>query len=92
MKIFRYRRPSLKTMLGITREKKRLKKELGITEVLKPFRFWSNEKRKIKRRAGYYSPQGRLLRDGLPKPMGCVLMLAITLALAGAGSALLLLR
>ena len=55
MKFFRYRRPSLKTMLGITKEKKRLKKELGITEMLKPFRWWGNEKRDIKRHAGYYS-------------------------------------
>jgi hypothetical protein len=29
MKLFRYRKPSLKTLLGITRAKKRLKRELG---------------------------------------------------------------
>ena len=74
MKLFRYRRPSLKTLLGITKEKKRIKKELGITQTMKPFRFWSNEKRKIKRRAGYYSPEGKLLWDGLPKPLGCVVV------------------
>ena len=29
MKFFRYRRPSLKTLLGITKAKKRIEKELG---------------------------------------------------------------
>ena len=29
MKLFRYRRPSLNTLLGITKAKKRVKKELG---------------------------------------------------------------
>jgi hypothetical protein len=33
MKFFRYRRPSLSTVLGITKAKKRLNKELGITDV-----------------------------------------------------------
>jgi hypothetical protein len=34
MTFFRYRRPSLNTLLGITRVKKRVKKELGITDAL----------------------------------------------------------
>jgi hypothetical protein len=34
MKLFRYRKPSLKTLLGITRAKKRLKRELGRAVVL----------------------------------------------------------
>jgi hypothetical protein len=34
MKFFRYRRPSLNTLLGITRAKK----ELGIAEFMKSFR------------------------------------------------------
>ena len=46
MKFFRYRRPSLKTLLGITKAKKQLKKDLGITEALKPFRWWTNQKRR----------------------------------------------
>jgi hypothetical protein len=32
MKFFRYRRPSLSTLLGITKAKKQVKKKLGITE------------------------------------------------------------
>lgn len=34
MKLFRYRRPSLTTVLGITKAKKRVKKELGITAAM----------------------------------------------------------
>ncbi len=83
MKFFRYRRPSLKTLLGITKAKKRLKKELGITAALKPFRVWTNAKRRLKRKIGYESEAGRLIRDGLPKPGGCLVavvawMLALT--------------
>jgi hypothetical protein len=50
MKFFRYRRPSLKTLLGVTKAKKQVKKELGITEVMKPFRWWTNTKRRLKRK------------------------------------------
>ncbi len=74
MKFFRYRRPSWKTILGITAAKKRLKKDLGITAMLKPFRWWPNQKRRIKRKLGYESDAGRLIRDGLPTPGGCLLM------------------
>ncbi|MEI8373483.1 MAG: hypothetical protein WCJ35_11705 [Planctomycetota bacterium] len=74
MKFFRYRRPSLKTLLGITTAKKRIKKELGITEFMKPFRWWTNTKRKIKR-IGYESNFGRLIRNGLPRPGGCLVVI-----------------
>ena len=36
MKFVRYRRQSLKTLLGITKAKKRIKKELGITDLPMP--------------------------------------------------------
>jgi hypothetical protein len=48
-------RPSLNTLFGITAAKKRIKKVLGITVLLKPFRFWTNQKRRIKREGGYES-------------------------------------
>ncbi len=77
MKFFRYRRPSLKTLLGVTAAKKRIKKDLGITSLLKRFHFWANEKRKIKREVGYESKAGRLIRDGVPKPGGgCLVVVA----------------
>jgi hypothetical protein len=74
MKLFRYRRPSLNTLLGITKAKKRLKKELGITDALKPFRAWTNAKRRFKRKIGYESDAGRVIRNGLPRPGGCLVM------------------
>lgn len=79
MKLFRYRRPSLKTMLGVTRAKKRAKKELGITALLKPVRWWPNKKRQIKRQIGYESPAGRLARHGLPRPGGCLVLVGLAL-------------
>ena len=81
MRFFRYRRPSLKTLLGVTRAKKQIKKDLGITALLKPFRWWPNQKRRLKRKVGYYSETGRLVRDGLPRPGGC---LVIVVGIVGA--------
>jgi hypothetical protein len=83
VKFFRYRRPSIKTILGITKAKKRIKKDLGITALLKPFRWWTNEKRRIKRKTGYESSAGRLIRDGLPRPGGCLLIVT-AVAVGGA--------
>jgi hypothetical protein len=83
MKFFRYRRPSLKTLLGVTTAKKRIKKELGITALLKPLRWWPNQKRKMKREVGYYSDAGRLIRDGKPKPGGgCLVVIVVGLGVA----------
>lgn len=87
MKFFRYRRPSVKTLLGITKAKKQVKKDLGITAALKPFRWWTNQKRKAKRAVGYESAVGRLLRNGLPRPGGCLLVLGGGLLLIGGGVA-----
>jgi hypothetical protein len=83
VKLFRYRRPSLKTMLGVTKAKKRIKKELGITAALKPFRWWTNTKRRVKRRVGYESNAGRLIRNGLPTPGGCLVLIGMAMGLAG---------
>ena len=81
MKLFRYRRPSLKTLLGVTKAKKRIKKELGITAAMKPFRWWTNTKRRIKRKVGYESDAGRLLRSGLPRPGGCLVVIGMVTGL-----------
>ena len=92
MRLFRYRRPSLNTLLGITKAKKRIKKELGITEAMKPFRWWTNTKRRFKRKIGYESEAGRLIRNGLPRPGGCLVvvlilgtLLAVTATVLGIG-------
>ena len=77
MSPIRYRRTSVRTALGITSEEKRIKRELGITAILKPFRWWGNEKRKIKREVGYYSPEAKLARHVLPHSAVKLLLLVI---------------
>ena len=77
MSPIRYRRTSVRTALGITKEEKRLKRELGITAILRPFRWWGNEKRKVKREIGYYSPEAKLARHILPHSAGKLLLLVL---------------
>ena len=89
MKLFRYRRPSLNTLLGITKAKKQIKKELGITAAMKPLRWWTNQKRRFKRKIGYESDAGRLIRNGLPRPGGCLVMVAAMTITIGAALVLL---
>ena len=58
MKLFRYRRPSLNTVLGITAAKRQVRRSLGISQFqayTKPTRI----RQKLKREAGLYSPAAR---------------------------------
>lgn len=62
MKLFRYRKPSLNTVLGVTAAKRKVKRSLGISQVqgwTKPSRL----KQKAKSRAGLYSPLARVIRQ-----------------------------
>jgi hypothetical protein len=62
MKLFRYRRPSLNGLLGITAAKRRVRRELGISQVeawTKPSRV----KQRAKRQLGLYSPAARVIRQ-----------------------------
>jgi hypothetical protein len=61
-RLIRYRKPSMKTMLGVTKAKKRVNKSLGITAVKRPFRASGNYKRRVLRRAGYYSEPMKFMR------------------------------
>jgi hypothetical protein len=61
-RLFRYRKPSMKTMLGVTRAKKRFNKAVGITAVKRPFRAPGNYKRRMLRRTGYYSEPMKFMR------------------------------
>ena len=80
MKLFRHRRPSWKTLLGVTRAIKQIKRDLGITALMKPFRWWGNTKRRVKRDIGYESEAGRLLRNGPRTPGGCAALFLIVVA------------
>jgi hypothetical protein len=64
----RYRRPSLKTMLGITRAKKHLYRAVGITAIKRPFRAPGNAVRRLKGRVGYYSGPMKFLRFLIHRP------------------------
>lgn len=83
MKPFRYRKPSVKTALGVTKAKKTVKRQTGITAVTKPTRAASNLKRTVKRKAGYYSAPAKLVRAGkAPTPLGCMLPMVLIVFLA----------
>lgn len=61
-RLFRYRRPSWKTALGVTKAKKRFNKAVGITAIKKPFRAPGNFKRRELRKVGYYSGPMKMFR------------------------------
>lgn len=61
-KLLRYRRPSVKTLLGVTKAKRQLKKATGYYAVTKPFRWKTNTERKVLHKAGYYSGPMKFLR------------------------------
>ena len=69
MTIFRYRKPSLSTLLGVTAATRRVKRSLGISQVqgfIEPSRL----KQKIKYRAGLYTPVARAIRQTARPPRG----------------------
>jgi hypothetical protein len=62
VKLFRYRKPSLRTLVGVTAVKRSVKRSLGISQVqgfIEPSRI----KQKIKYRAGLYTPVARAIRQ-----------------------------
>jgi hypothetical protein len=62
VKLFRYRKPSMRTILGVTTVKRSVKRSLGISRVegfIEPSRI----KQKIKYRAGLYTPVARAIRQ-----------------------------
>lgn len=73
MKLFRYRAPSINTVMGVTKYKRRAKRALGISQAqawTKPSRV----KQRIKAKAGLYSPTARAVRQtvngAVPTPLG----------------------
>jgi len=62
VKLLRYRRPSLRTLTGYTRIKRRAKRQLGISQV----QAWTKPSRvaqRAKQRVGYYAPTMRVVRN-----------------------------
>ncbi|HEX4058101.1 MAG TPA: hypothetical protein VHX87_07280 [Galbitalea sp.] len=62
MRLFRYRRPSLNNILGITAAKRRIRRGLGISQV-EAYTKPSRVKQKLKREVGLYSPEARAIRQ-----------------------------
>ena len=62
MRIFRHRKPSLSTLLGVTAAKRSIKGSLGISQV-QGFIESSRLKQKIKYRASLYTPLARAIRQ-----------------------------
>lgn len=58
----RYRKPSLKTILGFTTAKKRVKRDLGIYKVTRILNAPKNAKRRAKRAIGWESEGAKLFR------------------------------
>lgn len=65
----RYRKPSLRTILGLTAAKKRVKRELGIYKVTAVLSAPRKAKRRAKRAMGWESELAKLFRffSGLMK-------------------------
>ena len=62
-KVFpRYRRPSLRTALGVTRAERRIKTQTGYYAATRWTRAPYNVRRRMLRRAGYYSPLATFVR------------------------------
>jgi hypothetical protein len=62
MKLFRYRKPSLNTIIGLTKVKRSIRKVTGISTVerlTKPSRI----KQSIKQKVGIYSPTMTVVRQ-----------------------------
>lgn len=62
MKLFRYRKPSMNNLLGITRAKRQLRRAIGISQIegyTKPSRI----KQRIKQKVGIYSPTMTVVRQ-----------------------------
>ncbi|HEX9036532.1 MAG TPA: hypothetical protein VF808_06025 [Ktedonobacterales bacterium] len=61
-RVFRYHRPSLSTLLGVTRAKRRFKAATGYYAATRWMRAPTNFRRRVLRRSGYYSGPMRFLR------------------------------
>lgn len=64
MKLFRYRKPSLKTMIGVTRITRSVRKATGIS-TFERFTKPSRIKQSLKQKVGIYSPPMTIVRQTL---------------------------
>lgn len=62
MKVFRYRRPSLRTMVGYTAAVRRVRRATGISTVQR-YTSASRIRQRFRQRLGLYSPAMRVARQ-----------------------------
>jgi hypothetical protein len=62
MKLFRYRKPSMNTVFGITRAKRRFRKVTGLSTIDR-YTNPSRIKQSYKQKLGFYSPTARVIRQ-----------------------------
>jgi hypothetical protein len=62
MKLFSYRKPSMRRILGVSAAKSRFTRATGGRAVRHPKSIVQNAKRRMKRRLGYYSAPAKALR------------------------------
>ncbi|MDP4114940.1 MAG: hypothetical protein Q8903_02330 [Bacteroidota bacterium] len=75
MKLFRYRKPSINTVLGITKTKKQIKRSMGIYKITKITNAPKNFQRRMLNKVGYYSEPAKIWRNGIRRPGGCMVSL-----------------
>ena len=63
MKLFRYRKPSWKRILGISSAKSRFTRATGGRAVRHPEALVQNFERRTKRKVGYYSAPAKAVRN-----------------------------
>jgi hypothetical protein len=75
MKLFRYRRPSLRVLLGITRVKSKIRKETGIS-TFQRYTLPRRIKQRMLQKIGVYSPTVTPIRQTVkgkfPTPLGLI--------------------
>jgi len=73
MKIFRYRKPSIRRLIGLTSLKRRVRHGLGISQ-MQGITSKSRIRQRVLQRTGYYSPMMRVARNAwknrLPSLLG----------------------
>src|SRR5207237_1361444 len=62
MKLFRYRKPSVKTLLGVTRVTRKIRRATGISTIER-YTNLSRVKQSMKQKAGIYSPTMTIARQ-----------------------------
>jgi hypothetical protein len=62
MKLFRYRKPSVKTLLGVTKMERKIRRVTGISTIER-YTNPSRIKQRLKQKAGIYSPTMTIARQ-----------------------------